>query len=68
MCEAVRWFSEACELVLALHSSLLVASPVHQRSAQKMGLALALFHGHLIHNFRVLFCKIKEKAIICAGN
>ena len=37
-----------------------------QMNAQKMGLALSLLHGH---SFEVLeFCKINEKAIICAGN
>lgn len=40
--------------------SVCMASSVHQ--------ALALFHGQLIYSFRVLFCEIKEKAIIYAGN
>lgn len=45
-----------------------MAGPVHQVSALKTDLALALFHGQLIYSFRILFCEIKEKAIIYAEN
>lgn len=59
----VRW----CPGV-APHDSVCMASSVHQVSTPKTGLALALFHGQLIYSFRVLFCEIKEKAVIYAGN